>query len=78
MLEDHFRIRLKSLCLLLVLEFDLIFRVSFTSYINQGSQTQIHQGATARWKISPRAAVLYKKGSAGPIYAIFSAKFGHI
>ena len=33
--------------------------------IQQGSQTQIHQGATFGWKMSLRATVLNKKGSAG-------------
>jgi hypothetical protein len=46
----------------------------------QGSQTQIHQGATFGWKMSPPAAVLNKKGSAGHKMkknAIFSAKLDH-
>ncbi len=56
----------------------MIFRNETTV---QGSQTKIHGGATFGWKMSPRAAVLNKKGSAGHNMekdAIFSAKLGII
>ncbi len=49
-------------------------------YIEQGSQTQIHRGATFALKMSLKAVVLKKKDSAGHNMeknAIYSAKLGH-
>ncbi len=53
----------------------------FIQCLQQGSQTQIHRGATFGLKMSSLAAVLNKKGPAGrnmEKYTIFSTKFGPI
>ncbi len=39
--------------------------VLFAFRLSQGSQTQLHRGATLRWKMPLRAAVLNKKTFAG-------------
>jgi hypothetical protein len=52
-----------------------LFFIFTPNGLRQGSQTQIHRGATFGWKMTPWSAVLIKKGSAGrnlEKYAIFT------